>query len=342
MRCFIAGLVVVSALLGDRTSAAEPAGVTTLFEDDAEGLLKVLTNPTGDSGEGRPEKAVVFSGTTSIKIIPMQRFSPQIDGWRFQITKAPKPGEYRYLRFAWKADGCAGIMLQMHDAKDWHIRYTAGQNVQGWQSKTVAEKAPPDWALVTIDLFADFGERTLQGIALTALGGNAAYFDHIYLGRTIEDLDRIDATGLRKNGKPIELTPEQLAACWADLGSAQAEKSYRAYWTLVAAAPAEQYLKSKLAGREVKPDEKTLRRWIAELDHDRFVVREAASRELAANLEAAAALLRKEIEGNPSPEARRRIDRLLASHAADPEKVRLQQARRALEEIRRLRLADVP
>src|SRR5207249_4755036 len=84
-----------------------------------------------------------------------------------------KPGEYRYLRLAWKADGCAGVMVQLHDT-DWNIRYTAGHNQYGWSTKFVADKAPEQWSLVTIDLFKDFGERTLTGIALTVFGGRAA------------------------------------------------------------------------------------------------------------------------------------------------------------------------
>ena len=52
----------------------------------------------------------------------------------------PKTGEYRYLRFTWKADGCRGIMLQLHDEKDWHIRYTAGVDAHNWGTKFVAEK----------------------------------------------------------------------------------------------------------------------------------------------------------------------------------------------------------
>jgi hypothetical protein len=94
-------------------------------------LLKLFTKPTGYPGECHPEKSELFSVTTSIKIIPMQRFSPSIEGWKYRITEKPKPGEYRFLRYAWKANGCDGVMLQLHDVKDWNIRYTSGHNVQG-------------------------------------------------------------------------------------------------------------------------------------------------------------------------------------------------------------------
>jgi hypothetical protein len=341
MRHLFATSLVLAALASAR--AADPPGVACLFEDDAEGLLKLLTNPTGDSGEGHPEKGTAFSGTTSIKIVPMQRFSPRIEGWQFHVTEKPKPGEYRYLRFAWKADGCDGVMLQLHDEKDWYIRYTAGQNVMGWSSKFVADKAPGEWAVVTVDLFADFGERTLRGIALTAFGGRAAYFDHIYLGRTAEDLDRIDATGLRQGGKALELSAEKLAACWDELAGGRAERSYLAFWTLVAGGqPAARFLEAKLAGTAAKVEEKQLRQWVAELDHERFAVREAASRKLAEQLDAAAPLLKKELERGVSAEVRTRIERLLARHASDPNKVRIEKGLRALGEIKRQRPAGPP
>jgi hypothetical protein len=46
--------------------------------------------------------------------------------------------------------------------------------------------------VVTRDLFADFGEFTLTGFALSAIDGQAAYFDGIYLGRTSGDFELIE------------------------------------------------------------------------------------------------------------------------------------------------------
>jgi hypothetical protein len=181
----------------------------------------------------------------------------------------------------------------------WNIRYTAGHNQYGWASKCVADKAPAQWTLVTIDLFKDFGERTLTGIALTVFGGRAAYFDHIYLGRTVEDLDRIDVTGLRK-GKPPALAAADLARLWAELADDDAAKVYRAFWTLVAAPEqAAPFLGRKLAPRKAAVGVKELRQWIRELDDRRFKVREAASARLAENLQVAAVLLEQELERGP-------------------------------------------
>jgi hypothetical protein len=309
---------------------SKPA-VAELLEDNADSLLMLLTNPTGDPGEGLVEKQVVFSGKSCVKIIPMQRFHSRIPGWRYRITEKPKAGEYRYLRFAWKADGCAGTMIQFHDEKDWYIRYTAGVDRYNWGTKFVAERPSEHWLVVTRDLFADFGERTITGMALTAFDGRAAYFDHIYFGRSVDDLDRIDATGLR-GGKPLVLTADQLERLWSDLGAVDAAKAYLAFWTLVAApARAVPLLKAKLAPG-LAPDLKPIRQWIIELDDDRFAVREAATKRLAEVLETATPLLEQALKNNPSAEVRHRIGLLLRQRkGGNSAQQRIENAVRVLE-----------
>ena len=120
-------------------AAAERARpeVAALLEDNGEELLPKLTNPTGCPGEGHVDKEEKFSGESSVRIVPMQRFEPAIPGWKFRITENPKPDEFRYLRFAWKSRGCSGIMLQLHDETDWNIRHTAGVDKYGGERNTL-------------------------------------------------------------------------------------------------------------------------------------------------------------------------------------------------------------
>jgi hypothetical protein len=74
---------------------------------------------------------------------------------------------------------------------------------------------------------------------------------------------------------------------------------------------------------------------VADLDADRAAVRDRAGKELEAQGEPAVPALRKAREAAPSPEARRRLDRLLAS-ASGP--VAGEQARqvRAVEVLERV------
>lgn len=323
-------LLIPSDAIAAPVKARKPNSVC-LLEDNAESLLQKLTNPTGDPGKGDVEKGTFYSGDRCIRITPMQRFHPGVPGWKFRICKYPKPGEYRYLRFAWKADGCQGIMIQFHDATNWNLRYTAGRDAYNWGSKFVADHPPAKWTVVTRDLYADFGDRTLQGIALTAFGGRSAHFDHIYLARTIDGLDRIDATGVR-SGKTTTLSDEQLESLWRDLASADAPAAYLAFWRLVAApntvAP---FLQKKLTAKPDRELAAKISKWIRDLDDKKFRTRAAASRELLKHLEDAVPMLEKSLT-DPSAEVRERARQLL-SRRKDRSEVqqRVAKAIRALE-----------
>jgi hypothetical protein len=307
------------------------AGVVQLFEDDAEGILKLLTNAGDGPGQGEPDGKNVFSGSTSLKVTQYQRFHRTLPNWKHVIREAPKAGEYRYLRFAWKSGGATTLMLQLHDATDWHIRYTAGPNVFGWQTRFVADKAPAEWTLVTIDLFKDFGDRTLTGIAFTINGG-AGNFDHVYLGRTIDDLDRIDANGLAK--KMIAFEKKELDQHWLDLMNTDAARQYRAFWTLVAGREASAaYLKAKLSPPKAKDAEnKQIHDWIRSLNSNNFVQREKATAELKKRLNTVLPILEAELAGTPPAEVRRRIEALIAQlPARDTERQRRIVATRVLD-----------
>lgn len=304
---------------------AKPAAVVELFEDGAENLLKLLTNDGDGPGQGEADDKVVFSGQRSLKVTQYQRFQRRLPGWNHSIREKPKEGEYRYLRFAWKTQGGNALMLQLHDALDWHIRYNAGPNVFGWQSKPLADKAPAAWTLVTIDLFKDFGERTLTGIAFTIDGG-PGNFDHVYLGRTVEDLDRIDASGIAK--KPRKLEAKDIANHWQDLTAPDDAVKYRAFWTLVSGGPeVTRFIQEQLAPpKEAVAERKRVQAWIADLDSPTFNVREKATVELKNNLAAAAAFMEAELARTPSLEVRRRLERLLAQRPVQAE----DQVRRAV------------
>src|SRR5262245_3791436 len=184
--------------------------VVELLDEGIEPLFAQLINDGGgEPGTITREDRDVFSGVEAARITPMQKYTTSLPGWTFRIVEKPtKAREFRYLRFAWKKIGGTGIMIQFHDpAKSWDTRVFAGQNVFGWQpAKSVAEKIPQDWEVVTVDLFKEFGARTITGIAFSPLDGTAALFDHIIMGRSIEDLDKKtdEALGKQKLAKPAD------------------------------------------------------------------------------------------------------------------------------------------
>ncbi|MBC7853233.1 MAG: hypothetical protein IAF94_07340 [Pirellulaceae bacterium] len=206
-------------------------------------------------------------------------------------------------------------MLQLHDLTDWHIRYTAGANKFGWMTQFVAEKPPETWTLVTVDLFKDFGERTIRGIALTCFDGEAGYFDHIYLGRSVTDLDRIDASGMA-DAPPREWTAAELEEKWGAISSQDAAAAYLEFWTLVHAKAAPQFLGDKLRAIQEKTGTAAVKKWLAELDHDDFATREKASENLSSIVDTAANLLEDELSRTESAEVKFRIKNVLAKRAA--------------------------
>jgi hypothetical protein len=106
MRRMVVMTLVLSGFAASSIHAQDPPkhpGIVELFEDDAEGLLKLLMNTGDGPGKGDPEAAVVFSGTKSLKVSEYQRFERRVPGWNYAIREKPNVGEYRYLRLAWKA-----------------------------------------------------------------------------------------------------------------------------------------------------------------------------------------------------------------------------------------------
>src|SRR5581483_9943573 len=82
---------------------SQAAPVAELLEDDADRLAAQLDNNGGhDASVAARDDRTFFSGTCSLAVTPFQRFRLHVPGWRFRVAESPGPGEYRYLRFAWK------------------------------------------------------------------------------------------------------------------------------------------------------------------------------------------------------------------------------------------------
>jgi RNA polymerase sigma factor (sigma-70 family) len=140
------------------------------------------------------------------------------------------------------------------------------------------------------------------------------------------DVSRI--TGRRR--AVAERSPADLEADWKDLAG-DAAAGYTALGRLVAArGSAVAFLGKRL--RSIKPvDPKRIARLLADLDSDRFVVREQATRELKALAEHAVPALRKALAGKPSLESRRRLEALLD---------RLDSANLSAETVRQIRAVE--
>lgn len=267
--------------------AGEKPAVVELFEDDAATLIPQLTNndePDLGGGKVEAEKADVFSGKLSLRVGPLQRFSPRLKGWDFPIVEKPGPDEYRFVRFAWKKTENTSAMIQFcSQGNTWGQRYIAGPNPPEWPAKQVSPDSPRDWVVVTRDLFRDFGPFKLTGIAFSPMGwGGQALFDHVVLGRTLEDLDQHTMTVLRNTHPAVKLTAVQMEEHWKNLASWDDVTSL---WRLTAHRGqlvrfAEQKLAVWKPVVQHVPDMAKAKQLLTEAVHHRFVVREAAAREL--------------------------------------------------------------
>lgn len=192
-------LICAAVMLAAGTCRAE----TYKIFDEEDGFADLISQHAVDSVV-EIEAKDAFAGKKSLKVTPQQSYIETIDGWEFHITDKPGKGEFRYIMFAWKKLGGEGIMIQFPDSGVWGNvtepfvepgepcrRYTAGENVTGWSSIQVDKKVPSKWTLVIRDMYADFGELTMTGIAFTPFDSDGGLWDCIYLGTSKDELVKL-------------------------------------------------------------------------------------------------------------------------------------------------------
>jgi WD40 repeat protein len=109
----------------------------------------------------------------------------------------------------------------------------------------------------------------------------------------------------------LALSPRRAETLVADLGSADAEKAYRAVCSLAREPRRALPLLRKALVESPRPDPERVARLIADLDNDAFAAREHASEELTALGEQAKPALSAALASRPSAEVRRRVAALL-------------------------------
>lgn len=177
-----------------------------LFDDDP-AFLAALNEGGARASLTRDDK---HAGNAALLLTAGQRHSRRIRGWEYRIVEnpgvadkvapdakplnlpRPLPRSFRYLRFAWKSAGAKGVMFELAASGSWPPadkplrRYYSGQNTSNWAATKISSDVPTEWTVVTVDLWKDFGEFTLTGIAPTALEGTAL-FDSIELLQSLPD-----------------------------------------------------------------------------------------------------------------------------------------------------------
>lgn len=169
-----------------------PVEKALLIFDEEEGFAGLLTE-----GEGRAAfvKDRFSRGVSSFSVIGPKSVA-KLPTLGVKIRENPGPGEYRYIQFRWMTLSGSQLAIQLNHDGAWgpnasgaSFRYHAGPGAEPFgASLQVADEAPKSFDLVTRDLYADFGEFTLDGIGFFG-NGNEGFFDAIFLGRNAADFE---------------------------------------------------------------------------------------------------------------------------------------------------------
>ena len=140
-------------------------------------------------------------------------------------------------------------------------------------------------------------------------------------GKTFTTVSR-DTTGLiwdltRHKASVKQPGAEEInvEARWNDLADDDAARGYDAICALSTSAKTIAFFKDRLHAATPPPADK-INQLIADLDSEQFAVRKKAGEELHKSGPNAAPLIRKALEGDPSPEARKRLEETLAKLTA--------------------------
>lgn len=130
------------------------------------------------------------------------------------IRENPRPGEYRYITFAWIKWGGEQIGLKLlHDpnqrTNNKGIRndytYYAGRGDSIKTGIMVDEQVRGNWVVQTRDLWNDFGDFTLTGVSLLCPMRRDAGFDAIILGQNQDAFASAPAVLPNQIAESIEL-----------------------------------------------------------------------------------------------------------------------------------------
>ena len=283
-----------------------------------------------NAGDMKVERGDVYTGTESLKQTGQERHAGQLKGWGFKIVEKPAgPNEFRYLRFAWKKEGGGSILLGFANDNTWSgKRYVSGEYALGGSGLKVAEKAPLEWTVVTRDLFKDYGAFGLTGILFSSTSGGTSYFDHVILGRSIEDLDIATDAALGKSKAKIALTGKAREDAWADLVGDDRNKGSVAFRTfLPGAADHVEFIGANVPRKKIDTDKLArANACVPKLKDENFETRIAAEAELVKIGEAAIPVLKAAIDAT-DPETQFRARAILKKIGYSPSDVLPSEAR---------------
>jgi hypothetical protein len=130
--------------------------------------------------------------------------------------------------------------------------------------------------------------------------------------------------------------PKDVQALWADLAGTDARKAHTAVWALADSSRATIAFLTDRLQPWPEPDVERIKRLIADLDSDRFAVREQAAQNLRQFGESAVPLLNDALTKQPTVETRQRLEQLIERAEAPLTSGEALRALRAVEVLERI------
>ncbi|WP_425617221.1 PDZ domain-containing protein [Anatilimnocola sp. NA78] len=179
-----------------------------LYEDGSQltAVPSVTSSGTNSSGTSQATFTTAdrFAGRGSLQLKGNGLFRLGLNA-SLAIRERPEWGEYRFVRFAvrrpqkQKKEEKGRFALEFEASAPGRrpYRLDTGKGKPAFESavRVWDGDLPEHWIVITRDLFADFGEFEIRDLLVSCFEGESVGIDHIYLGRSPGDLDRLPPKG---------------------------------------------------------------------------------------------------------------------------------------------------
>jgi WD40 repeat protein len=319
-----------------RELTAPPTGVASLLSF-ADGRLLAIERPDPDEDA---DAVIVLWDLTDHRIV--RRFS----GHRGLVSGAALSPDGRSV--VTRGTDRTVRVWEVATGQE-RVRYQDPGETSGWTGTQFVAIAPGGRTLVAAATMDPLARRwnLATGRLLSPLAGHRSWVGAVEYsadGRLLVTGSQ-DTTCLVWDARPGEkpdvpptagLPPAELTRLWDELRERDAGRAYRAVWSIAAAGEQAVTFVSNHLRPQPPADARLVGRWIAELDHPNFLVRERATTALMAVADQAEDALRAALERTRSAEVRQRLRRLLAAPAEAewaPDRLREHRAVEVLELI---------
>jgi S1-C subfamily serine protease len=165
-----------------------------LYEDNA----RLTADSASNNGAAQIVTDERFSGRSSLHLQGPGVYRLNLKTG-LQIRERPQWGEYRFVRFAvrrpqkQKSKGRLSLEFEPANLGRRPYRLDTGKGKPAFDSavRVWDGELPEHWIVITRDLFADFGEFEIRDLLVSCFEGESLFVDHVYLGRSPSDLDRL-------------------------------------------------------------------------------------------------------------------------------------------------------